>query len=123
MSLLPRSATPLSRRRVLRPACAPLRLPALVLKALSWGPLHGYAINEWIEGASESVLLLEEGTLYPALHRLERAGWIGFDLGSAENNRQVKIYKLTRLGRSRLNEEKENWNRVTTAVARILEAN
>ncbi len=98
-------------------------LDLLILKTLSLEPMHGWAISQRIRQISNGAFSVNQGSLYPALHRLERAGWIGSELGSAENNRQVKIYKLTRLGRSRLNEEKENWNRVTTAVARILEAN
>jgi|SRR5258706_5434772 len=98
-------------------------LDLLILKTLSLEPMHGWAISQRIRQISNGAFSVNQGSLYPALHRLERAGWIGSELGSAENNRHVKIYKLTRLGRSRLNEEKENWNRVTTAVARILEAN
>jgi PadR family transcriptional regulator PadR len=97
-------------------------LDLLILKTLSLDAMHGWAISQRIKQISNGAFAVNQGSLYPALHRLERAGWIGSEVGSAENNRQVKIYKLTRLGRSRLNEEKENWNRVTTAVARILEA-
>jgi PadR family transcriptional regulator, regulatory protein PadR len=97
-------------------------LDLLILKTLSLDAMHGWAISQRIKNISNGAFAVNQGSLYPALHRLERAGWIGSEVGSAENNRQVKIYKLTRLGRSRLNEEKENWNRVTTAVARILEA-
>lgn len=97
-------------------------LDLLILKTLSLDAMHGWAISQRIKQVSNGAFAVNQGSLYPALHRLERAGWIGSEVGSAENNRQVKIYKLTRLGRSRLNEEKENWNRVTTAVARILEA-
>ena len=97
-------------------------LDLLILKTLSLDAMHGWAISQRIKQISNGAFAVNQGSLYPALHRLERAGWIGSEVGSAENNRQVKIYKLTRLGRSRLNEEKENWNRVITAVARILEA-
>ena len=97
-------------------------LDLLILKTLSLDAMHGWAISQRIKQISNGAFAVNQGSLYPALHRLERAGWIDSEVGSAENNRQVKIYKLTRLGRSRLNEEKENWNRVTTAVARILEA-
>src|SRR6184192_1894236 len=74
-------------------------LDLLVLKALSWGPMHGYGISEWIESATASLLLVEEGTLYPALHRLERRGWIASDWGVSDNNRRAKFYKLTAAGR------------------------
>jgi transcriptional regulator len=97
-------------------------LDLLILKTLSLDAMHGWAISQRIKQISKWSVRGEPGIAVSALHRLERAGWIGSEVGSAENNRQVKIYKLTRLGRSRLNEEKENWNRVTTAVARILEA-
>ena len=95
-------------------------LDLLVLKALSWGPLHGYAINEWIEGASQSVLLLEEGTLYPALHRLERRGWIASEWGLSENNRRAKYYKLTTRGRAQLRTQTSTWRVFSTAVSRVL---
>ena len=80
-------------------------LDLLVFKALSWGPMHGYSISEWIEGATSSLLLLEEGTLYPALHRLERRGWIASEWGVSENNRRAKFYKLTAAGRARFRAE------------------
>src|SRR5437762_4125573 len=95
-------------------------LDLLVLKALSWGPMHGYTISEWIEGATSSLLLLEEGTLYPALHRLERRGWIASEWGLSENNRRAKFYKLTTAGRKQLDGERANWERVSQAVTRIL---
>jgi len=97
-------------------------LDLLILKTLSLEPLHGWAISQRIRQISEGEFSVNQGSLYPALHRLQRAGWIAADLGSAENNRQVKIYKLTRLGRSRLTDEKENWSRVSAAMARILES-
>jgi len=95
-------------------------LDLLVLKALSWGPLHGYAISEWIEGASESVLLLEEGTLYPALHRLERRGWIAAEWGVSDNNRRAKFYKLTTAGRARFRAESPVWHRHASAIVAAL---
>ena len=92
-------------------------LDLLVLKALSWGPKHGYAINEWIEGATRSLLLLEEGTLYPALHRLERRGWIASDWGVSENNRRAKFYSLTSAGRARFRAQAPVWHRHAEAIA------
>jgi len=95
-------------------------LDLLVLKALSWGPLHGYAINEWIEGASQSVLLLEEGTLYPALHRLERRGWIAAEWGVSDNNRRAKFYKRTTAARARFRAESPVWHRHANAIVAAL---
>ena len=92
-------------------------LDLLVLKALSWGPMHGYAINEWIESATDSLLLLEEGTLYPALHRLERRGWIAAEWGVSESNRRAKFYKLTSAGRARFRAETPVWHRHAEAIA------
>ena len=97
-------------------------LDLLVLKALSWGPLHGYAINEWIEGASESVLLLEEGTLYPALYRIEQCGWIDSEWGTSENNRRARFYRLTRAGRKQLGVEESNWARLTLVIGKVMAA-
>ena len=97
-------------------------LDLLILKTLSLEPMHGWAISQRIRQISEGEFSVNQGSLYPALSRLLRAGWIAAEVGPAENNRQVKIYKLTRLGRSRLTEEKENWSRVSTAMARILES-
>jgi transcriptional regulator len=95
-------------------------LDLLILKALSWGPMHGYGISEWIDGASESVLLLEEGTLYPALHRLERRGWIASEWGVSDNNRRAKFYKLTTAGRARFRAESPIWHRHAKAIAAAL---
>jgi transcriptional regulator len=92
-------------------------LDLLVFKALSWGPMHGYSISEWIEGATSSLLLLEEGTLYPALHRLERRGWIASEWGVSENNRRAKFYKLTAAGRARFRAEAPLWHRHAEAIA------
>jgi transcriptional regulator len=92
-------------------------LDLLILKALTWGPMHGYAINEWIEGATGSVLLLEEGTLYPALHRLERRGWIAADWGVSDNNRRAKFYRLSTAGRARYRAEVSVWHRHADAIA------
>jgi PadR family transcriptional regulator, regulatory protein PadR len=95
-------------------------LDLLVLKALSWGPKHGYAINEWIEGATGSLLLLEEGTLYPALHRLERRGWIASEWGVSENNRRAKFYSLTSAGRARFRAQAPVWHRHVEAITAAL---
>ena len=92
-------------------------LDLLVLKALSWGPMHGYGISEWVEGATASLLLLEEGTLYPALHRLERRGWITSEWGVSENNRRAKFYRLTTAGRARFRAQAPLWHRHAEAIA------
>jgi transcriptional regulator len=95
-------------------------LDLLVLKALAWGPMHGYAINEWIEDATASLLLLEEGTLYPALHRLERRGWIASEWGVSDNNRRAKFYRLTAAGRARFRAQAPLWHRHAEAIAVVL---
>jgi PadR family transcriptional regulator PadR len=95
-------------------------LDTLVLKTLSWGPRHGYAIARWIEDVSDDALRIEEGSLYPALYRMERRGWIEAEWGLSENNRKVKFYRLTRAGRQRLAIETEQWSRFTTAVSKVL---
>jgi PadR family transcriptional regulator len=95
-------------------------LDLLVLKALSWGPMHGYGINEWIENATASLLLLEEGTLYPALHRLERRGWISSEWGVSDNNRRAKFYRLTSAGRARFRSQAPLWHRHAEAIALAL---
>lgn len=92
-------------------------LDLLVLKALSWGPMHGYGISEWIESATASLLLLEEGTLYPALHRLERRGWISSEWGVSDNNRRAKFYRLTSAGRARFRSQAPLWHRHAEAIA------
>jgi transcriptional regulator len=96
-------------------------LDLLVLKALSWGPMHGYGISEWIESATSDTLLVEEGTLYPALHRLERRKWVTAEWGVSDNNRRAKFYKLTRAGRQQLRTEARQWEQAATIVARFLD--
>jgi PadR family transcriptional regulator PadR len=95
-------------------------LDALVLKTLSWGARHGYAIARWIEEITEDALRIEEGSLYPALYRMERRGWIEAEWGLSENNRRVKFYRLTAAGRERLAVETAQWSRFTTAVSKVL---
>ena len=92
----------------------------LILKALIWGPMHGYAISEWIEGATDANLLIEEGTLYPALHRLERHRWVSAEWGLSETNRRAKFYRLTAAGRARYRSEAPIWRRHATAIAAAL---
>jgi PadR family transcriptional regulator PadR len=93
-----------------------------VLKTLTRGAMHGYAIAEFIEETTEDVLLVEEGALYPALHRLELRGLVAAEWGMSENNRRARYYKLTAAGRKQLGEESARWDRMASAVARIMEA-
>ena len=95
-------------------------LDLLILKALSWGPRHGYAVAEWIEYATDDALSVEEGTLYPALHRLERKRWVESEWGISENNRRAKFYRLTAAGRARFRAEAPAWHRHAEAIAAAL---
>lgn len=95
-------------------------LDMLVLKILVRGPLHGYAIAELIHERSDDVLRVEEGALYPALHRLELRGWLAAEWGVSENNRRAKFYKLTVAGRRQLEAECEHWSRMSAAIARVM---
>jgi transcriptional regulator len=95
-------------------------LDLLILKTLALGPMHGWGISQRIQQTSDDVLRVNQGSLYPALHRLEAAGWIEAEWGASENNRQAKFYKLTRSGQKRLREETAQWERMAGAVARIL---
>jgi len=97
-------------------------LDVLVLKTLSAGPMHGWGISQRIQQLSEDVLAVNQGSLYPALHRLEEKGWIGAEWGSSENNRRARFYSLTRLGKRQLAEETESWERFVAAVGRVLAA-
>jgi len=97
-------------------------LDVLILKALVWGPLHGYAITSFIRRQSDDALLVEEGTLYPALWRLESKGWLGAEWGLSENNRRAKFYRLTTEGRRQLRHEVKVWEAYAAAVAKVLAA-
>lgn len=96
-------------------------LDMLILKALSAGPAHGYGVARWIEVATGDALEVGEGTLYPALHRLEERGWITARWGASENNRRAKYYSLTKSGRARLGVESANWRRYASAVFAALD--
>ena len=96
-------------------------LDLLILRTLALGPQHGWGISQRIQQISENVLRVNQGSLYPALQRLDTAGWIESEWGASENNRQAKFYKLTKTGLRRLKEETEQWERMTLAVQRILE--
>lgn len=95
-------------------------LDLLILKSLSLGPMHGWAISERLHAVSEAVLQVPQGSLYPALHRLERRGWIRAEWGASENNRRAKFYALTRAGRRQLAQETAAWEKLTEAVALVL---
>lgn len=97
-------------------------LDLLVLKTLALEPMHGWGISQRIQQISESVLQVNQGSLYPALHRLEEQGWISASWAASENNRQAKYYELTRAGRKQLVEETANWERLSVAVGRIVRA-
>jgi transcriptional regulator len=97
-------------------------LDMLILKALSGGPTHGYAVARWIEQATDDVLRIEEGSLYPALHRLETRDWITAEWGTSENNRRAKYYRLTAKGRAQLRVERDTWTRFANAVFAALDA-
>lgn len=95
-------------------------LDLLILRTLLWGPAHGHAIAKTIEHNSEDVLQVEQGSLYPALHRLIKRGWISAEAGTSENNRRAKYYRLTARGRKHLNIETNKWDKLAGAIGRIL---
>ena len=96
-------------------------LDLLILKTLALGPQHGWGISQRIQQISEDVLRVNQGSLYPALQRLDTAGWIESEWGASENNRQARFYKLTKKGERQLKEETAQWERMTLAVQRILD--
>ena len=96
-------------------------LDALVLKTLSWGPRHGYAIARWIRETTDDALRVEEGALYPALHRLELRGYLRSEWGTSDNNRRAKYYRLTPQGRRQLEREAAQWSRIAAAVTRVMQ--
>src|SRR6266446_3468160 len=96
-------------------------LDLLILKTLAAGPLHGYSIAQKIEQRSEDVLVVEEGSLYPCLYRMEEKGWIAAAWGKSENNRRAKFYSLTRAGRKQLEEETAVWERIHRDITLVLQ--
>jgi transcriptional regulator len=94
----------------------------LILKALALEPLHGWAVSERLQQTSREALQVPQGSLYPALHRLERKGWIKAHWGTSENNRRAKFYSLTRPGQKQLSVEREAWRKLTAAVGYVLDA-
>ena len=97
-------------------------LDLLILKALCWGPRHGYGVAEWIHAITDGELLVEEGPLYTALHRLEKQGWLAAEWGVSDNNRRAKYYRLTRSGRAELRGELSRWARYAAAIAKAANA-
>jgi transcriptional regulator len=97
-------------------------LDMLILKTLALEPMHGWGVSQRIQQISSGVLNVNQGSLYPALYRLEDQGWIESEWGSSENNRQAKYYKLTRAGRKQLDEETANWQRLSAAIEQVLQA-
>jgi len=96
-------------------------LDLLILKVVALGPVHGYGISQRIRQISDSVLQVQQGSLYPALHRLEKRGWLEADWGESEKGRQAKFYRLSAKGRKQLASEEQTWNRLSRAVGLILE--
>jgi PadR family transcriptional regulator, regulatory protein PadR len=96
-------------------------LDMLILKTLALESMHGWGISQRIQQISQDVLCINQGSLYPALYRLEQQGWITSEWGSSDNNRQAKFYSLTKAGRKQLVEETENWERLSGAVAKVLQ--
>ena len=97
-------------------------LDILILKAVSWGPRHGYAIGRWIRETTSDDVIVQEGALYPALHRLERKGWLAEDWGLTDTGREAKYYTLTTAGRAHLRAESKRWTRFSSAVSRAIGA-
>ncbi|HEV8197019.1 MAG TPA: PadR family transcriptional regulator [Gemmatimonadales bacterium] len=98
-------------------------LDLLMLKALSWGPAHGYSVARWIERLTADALTIGEGSLYPALHRLEEREWIESEWRISENNRKAKFYHLTSKGRAQLKAETANWTSFVEAMSKVLRSN
>lgn len=97
-------------------------LDVLILKALSWGPMHGYAVGRWIRQTTDEALTVQEGALYPALHRLQRRGWLEEEWGVSETGREAKYYRMTPAGRRHLRTEVERWRAYARAVMAALDA-
>jgi PadR family transcriptional regulator, regulatory protein PadR len=95
-------------------------LDMLILRALQWGPQHGHGIGEALRARSENALQIEHGSLYPALHRLEKEGWLASEWKQSEANRRAKYYRLTAAGKRQLTKEQSNWDEIVRTVARIM---
>lgn len=97
-------------------------LDLIVLKSLSWGPMHGFGLARWIQSTTDDLLQVEEGSLYPALYRMENRGWIKAQWALTENGRRAKYYKLTAAGRKQLAAEAKSWEQITGAIGKIMTA-
>jgi transcriptional regulator len=97
-------------------------LDLLILKTLSLGPIHGWAVGQRIQQISNDVLQVQQGSLYPALHRLEQQGWIRAEWGESENHRRARFYALTRAGQKRLSQELQQWERLSSAIGLVVKA-
>jgi transcriptional regulator len=95
-------------------------LNVLILRALSWGPANGYAIAQWVRDTTDADIELEEGAMYPALHRMEHRGWISAEWRLSPNNRRAKYYRLTAAGRKALRDRVQSWERLVAAVGKVL---
>lgn len=95
-------------------------LDMLILQTLHWGPRHGYGIGQAIRAGSDGLLQIETGSLYPALHRLEKQGWIKSEWGTSENNQRAKFYRLTAAGKKQLHSEQSRWKQMSEAIARLM---
>ena len=95
-------------------------LDVLILRTLSWGPRHGYAIARWLETGSGDALQIEDGSLYPALYRMEHRGWIAAEWGTSESGRKAKFYRITAAGRKRLTASTDEWAKFARAVSKVL---
>ena len=95
-------------------------LDMLILKVVALGPTHGYAIAQRLQQMSQDVLQVQQGSLYPALHRLEKRGWVKAEWAASDTGRDARFYSLTRLGRKQLEEQRENWDRLSAAITGIL---
>jgi transcriptional regulator len=107
-------------RRTKKPDALQGTLDLLVLKTLCRGPQHGYGIAAFLQQTSDDLLRVEEGSLYPALHRMEQSGWIAAEWRTTANNRRARVYRITRAGAQRLAEEQEKWTRLTEGVGKVL---
>jgi len=96
-------------------------LDMLILKALSRGPLHGYAVARWLERATDDALSVEEGSLYPALYRMEERGWIASEWGVTDRKRNAKFYRLTKIGRKQLENESSSWAHMSSLISKVMQ--
>ena len=103
-----------------KPELLPGTLDPLILRTLVWGPQHGHGIGVAIRASSDEVLNIDHGSLYPALHRLERAGWVDAEWGLSDNKQRAKFYRITAVGRRQLTVERTRWSRLAAAVAKVL---